>query len=94
MMYLEDAYALFTVPIFRNSVREKQRNPRKIYAIDAGFKMLFDTSLSPDYSKLFENLVYLHLRRNNNQIYYFKEQQEVDFYVKERFRPCRPPIVE
>lgn len=81
MEYLEDAYALFTMPIFRNSVREEQRHPRKIYAVDTGFKTLFDTSISADFSKYYENTVFLHLRRSSNQIYYFKQNQEVDFYT-------------
>ncbi len=81
MEYLEDAYALFTVPIFRNSVREEQRHPRKIYSIDTGFKTLFHTSISAEHSKYYENSVFLHLRRRSSQIYYFKQKQEVDFYV-------------
>lgn len=80
--FLEDAFALFTIPIFRNSVHEEQRHPRKIYAVDTGFKSLFDTSLSADFSKLYENLVFLHLRRKTDQIYYFKQKYEVDFYCR------------
>jgi len=72
LSYLEDAYALFTIPIFRDSVHEEQRHLRKIYAVDTGFKSLFDTSLSEDFSKLYKNLVFLHLRRRTDQIYYFK----------------------
>ena len=79
--YLEEAYAIFSVPIFRNSVKEEQRHPKKIYAIDNGFKSLFDAFLSKDYSKLYENLAFLHLRRQTSQIYYFKGKQEVDLYA-------------
>jgi predicted AAA+ superfamily ATPase len=82
LMYMQEAYTLFTVSIFRNSVKEEQRHPKKLYAIDLGFKQLFDITLSDDYSKLFENLVFLHLRRKTEEIYYFKQMQEVDFYVK------------
>ena len=79
--YLQEAYALFTVPIFRNSVREEQRHPKKIYAVDNGFKRLFDATLSKDYSKLYENLAFLHLRRQSSEVYYFKGKQEVDLYA-------------
>jgi predicted AAA+ superfamily ATPase len=82
LSYLEDAYALFTIPIFRDSVHEEQRHPRKIYTVDTGFKSLFDTSLSEDFSKLYENLVFLHLRRRTDQIYYFRWKYEVDFYCR------------
>lgn len=78
---LNDAYALFSAPIFRNSIKEEQRNPKKIYAVDNGFKMIFDASVSKDYSKLYENTVFLSLRRQTREVYYFKQQQEVDFYA-------------
>jgi predicted AAA+ superfamily ATPase len=79
--YLQEAYAIFTVPIFRNSVKEEQRNPKKVYAVDNGFRTLFDASLSPDFSKLYENLAFLHLRRKSPEVYYFKGKQEVDLYA-------------
>ena len=80
--HLEDAYAMFSVPIYRNSIKEEQRNPKKIYAIDNGFKKIYDYAISDDFSKLYENIVFLHLRRQTKEVYYFKQKQEVDFYVK------------
>jgi hypothetical protein len=79
--YLNDAYALFLVPIFRSSVKEENRNPKKVFIVDNGFNYIFSTSFSDEYSKLYENSVFLHLRRKYGEIYYFKENQEVDFYV-------------
>lgn len=78
--YLGDAFAVFSVPIFRNSVREEQRNPKKIYAVDNGFKAVFDVALSSDYGRLYENAAFLHLRRKSKAVYYFLQHQEVDFY--------------
>lgn len=78
--YLEDSFAVFSVPVFRNSVREEQRNPKKIYAIDNGFKSIFDVSLSPDSGRLYENAAFLHLRRKSSEVYYYLQKQEVDFY--------------
>lgn len=82
LSHLEDAYAVFTLPIYRNSIKEEQRNPKKIYAIDNGFKKIYDYAIDKDMSKLYENLVYLHLRRQTKDLYYFKEKQEVDFYAR------------
>jgi len=82
MSHLEDAYTLFTVPIYRNSIKEEHRNPKKIYAIDNGFKKIYDYAIDKDISKLYENIVFLQLRRQTKDIYYFKEKQEVDFYAK------------
>jgi len=80
MEHLQDAYIAFNSPIFRNSVKEEQRNPKKIWVIDNGFKSLFSANLSEDYSKLYENLAFLHLRRKEQEIYYYKGNQEVDLY--------------
>jgi uncharacterized protein len=85
--YLGDAFAIFSVPIFRNSVREEQRNPKKIYAVDNGFKSVFDVSLSPDYGRLYENAAFLHLRRKSREVYYFLQKQEVAFYCKTDMGP-------
>jgi len=78
--YLEDAYALFTVPIYAKSLREQWRNPRKIYSVDVGFKTAMDYPFSMDRGRIFENIVFLELRRKAEQIYYFKGKHEVDFY--------------
>ena len=78
--YLNDAFAVFSVPVYRKSIREEQRNPKKIYGVDNGFKSIFDVAFSPDYGSLYENVAFLHLRRNSREVYYFLQQQEVDFY--------------
>jgi predicted AAA+ superfamily ATPase len=77
---LEDAFALFTIPIYTKSVREQWRNPRKIYTIDVGFKTAMDYPFSVDIGRVFENIAFLELRRTAQKIYYFKGKHEVDFY--------------
>lgn len=78
--YLEDAFALFTVPIYAKSMREQWRNPRKIYSIDVGFKTAMDYPFSMDTGRIFENIVFLELRRKAEKIHYYKGKHEVDFY--------------
>lgn len=79
--YLNDAYAAFSIPIFRDSVQEEQRNPKKVYIIDNGYKRLYDAFANQDMGKLLENMVFLHLRRQTRDIYYVKQQYEVDFFA-------------
>jgi len=79
--HLEDVYTIFSVPVLRGSIREEQRNPKKIYSVDTGFKYLFEVSASPDMGHIYENLVFLRLRRLTREIFYFKQKQEVDFYT-------------
>lgn len=80
--YLSDAFAVFNAPVFRNSVREEMRNPKKIYAVDNGFKSVYHVSLSPDYGRLYENTAFLHLRRKSREVYYLLQNQEVDLYCR------------
>ena len=80
--YLADAFAVFSIPVFRDSVLEEQRNPKKIYAVDNGFRSIFDVSLSPDHGRLYENAAFLHLRRKSKEVYYFLKNHEVDFYCR------------
>ena len=78
--HIEDAFALFTVPVYAQSMREQWRNPRKIYAGDVGFKTAMDYPFALDRGRVFENIVYLELRRKAERISYLKDRQEVDFY--------------
>ena len=76
--YLEDAFVLFRVERWSRSVRQQAMNPIKIYAIDVAFRQAMSTHT--DVGRLFENVVFLHLRRSGRVPYYFLDRQEVDFY--------------
>lgn len=80
--HLNDAYAAFSIPVYRSSIREEQRNPKKVYIIDNGYKRLYDAFATQDLGKLYENLVFLELRRQTREIYYFKQTYEVDFFAR------------
>lgn len=77
--YLEDAFALFSVPVFAKSIRTQNRNPRKIFVSDTGFKNA--VSFAEDLGKLYETAVFLHLRRTSSEIFYYRNKQEVDFWL-------------
>ena len=81
--WLEDSYLLFSVPRFSWSARRMAINSKKIYTIDTGFAQANSLSFTNDTGRLFENSVFLWLRRTNKEIYYFKEKYECDFVVKE-----------
>lgn len=82
--YIEDAFLAFSVPIFAESVRKIQNNPKKLYAIDNGLVRAHQLSLLPNYGRLFENQIYLDLRRKGDEIYYYltEERHEVDFLTR------------
>lgn len=81
LQYIEDAYLIFTVPIFTDSIRKQQVNPKKIYSIDMGLMNAYVLNLTPNDGRLFENLIYLDLRRKNHNIFYYttNEGYEIDF---------------
>lgn len=75
--YLDDSFLLFSVENYVNKFVEKETK-KKYYFIDNGILMLF---LIDQDTKLLENLVYLSLRRKYDEIYYYKRNIEVDFYI-------------
>lgn len=82
--YLEDSYILFTLPRFSYSPKSRQINPKKIYAIDNGFIRANSIGFSDDYGRLLENYVFLELRKRFRELFYFREEGECDFLVKEK----------
>jgi hypothetical protein len=80
--YIEDAYLGFFVPQYANSLRKQEYNPKKFYAIDTGLQSAVAFKVFDDNSKLFENIVFLELRRIYDDIYYWEEGKEVDFIVR------------
>jgi len=82
--WFEDSYLLFSVPRFSWSLKSISVSPKKVYTIDTGFIAANSSSFSADKGRLFENMVFLHLRRTCKEMYYFKEKGECDFLVKEK----------
>ncbi len=81
--YFEDSYLLFTVTKFDYSLKKQLVNPKKIYSVDNGLSYVNSTSFSEDKGKMLENMVFLNLRKNSKEIFYFKGRNECDFLIKE-----------
>ena len=77
--WLKDAYLVEFLPLFSYSLKIQARNPKKVYAIDTGLIYAISTAFSENAGHVFENLIYLHLRRKSTNLYYFKEKGECDF---------------
>lgn len=85
--YLKDAYIIEFVPLYDYSIKKQLRNPQKIYAIDLGIYHQNKIAFSPNDGHILENLVYLHLRRTGNEIYYFQGKGECDFVTTQKGMP-------
>lgn len=82
--YFEDCYLLFTVPRFEYSLKKQITNPKKVYAIDPGLINAVTLSYSSDKGRILENIVFISLRKDEKEIFYFKAKHECDFVVKDR----------
>lgn len=84
--YSQDGYLFFFVPIFSYNIRDRSQYPRKAYMGDTGF--MHAISGKTDMGRLFENAVFLELRRRTPQqqeIHYWKNRAgfEADFVIRE-----------
>lgn len=82
----EEGYLFFFIPIYSRTIKDRSQYPRKAYPGDTGF--LYAISGKKDSGKLYENAVFLELKRrlaNNVEINYWKNKQgsEVDFIIRE-----------
>ncbi len=84
VQWFEDSYLIFSVPQFSWSAKSSSVNPKKVYAIDTGFAKANSLSFSNDDGRLLENAVFLALRRSTPEIFYFKQQGECDFVVRDK----------
>lgn len=84
LSYLEGGYLFYYLPMYSYSVRKQMINPRKVYATDTGLVYGNIAGSGEMREQLLENLVFLSLRRNYPEMYYFKENYSCDFVVMNR----------
>lgn len=82
--YFKESFLLFEIPQFSFSLKKQNKALKKYYAIDCGLANAVAIRFSEDKGRVLENLVYLHLLRHFDEIYYYKTKNnlEVDFVVK------------
>lgn len=79
--HLADSFLLYPVEIHARSVRKRQVNPRKMYAVDVGLLHAVSFAGVANRGALLENLIYLSLRRCglHPDYYVTANGHEVDF---------------
>ncbi len=79
--YLQEAYLIFGISNYKAKFVEKE-SKKKYYFADTGVLNLF---LVDQDSKILENLVFIELKRRHGQdVYFYKERYEIDFYISEQ----------
>ena len=91
--YFEDVYLIFLLKRFSYKVKEQEKSPRKIYAIDTGLCNSLGFRFSENIGRLAENIVFLALKRKQIldpqvELFYWKDalHREVDFVIKDSLK--------
>lgn len=77
--HLENTYLVQFLPKFSYSVKTQLRNAKKVYVVDLGLFTHNSIVFTEELGRRLENLVYLHLRRTYQELYYYNEKKECDF---------------
>ena len=80
--YLSNTYLFFEVLRFDYSIRKQLSFPRKIYIIDPAFFNIVGVTFKTNFGRIFENLVFLELKRRNKDVFYFQKEKECDFTIR------------
>ena len=87
---IKNSFLFFDNLIFSYKIKDQFQNPRKIYCIDNGIFNFIGLKFSRDYGKMYENAVFLKLKKKSFDnylinIFYWKniQHEEVDFVIKE-----------
>ena len=70
----EKAFVFFFINKFDFSVKKQIQNPRKVYCIDNGFVTHVGFRFSEDKGRILETVVFVDLKRNGGDIFYFSEK--------------------
>jgi len=79
LSYFEEAYLFFQNMKYEYSLATQLGSIKKVYCIDNGLLNAVSFKVSDDFGKLLENLVFIELKRRNEQVYYYKKDYECDF---------------
>ncbi|MBS3165531.1 ATP-binding protein [Candidatus Woesearchaeota archaeon] len=81
--YFNNSYLFFELLKFSNSIKRQLASPRKIYLIDSAFNQVCGLNFTPNQGRNLENAVFIELKRRDQEIYYYSDEKECDFVIKE-----------
>jgi uncharacterized protein len=90
--HLEDAFMLRSVGLHTPSLRQRQRNPLKVYPIDPGLIAPFEQAFRSQRGRRLETAILLELERRGYDIDYVRVEGnlEVDFHAQ---HPLQGPLL-
>ncbi len=78
-----ESYLVFQLHMFSYSLKSSMRAGFKPYAIDTGLRNRIAFAFSEDMGWLVENVVFCHLKRHHEEVYYHSNGSDIDFIIKE-----------
>jgi len=83
--YVQNIYLALTLHRYDKSLVNKELGEKKVYSIDIGLNNATEFKFSDNIGKSLENAVFLQLKRENNEIFYYRDlNSECDFIVNEK----------
>jgi len=82
LFFLQESFLIYELNNFSFSVKKQIKSKKKSYVIDNGLVAQTSFRFSQEKGKLFENLVFSELKKQNYEIYFYNENFECDFLVK------------
>ena len=82
--YLEESYLLFELYKYDFSLKKQYVSDKKIYCIDTGMRNAVSFHFSSDRGRLLENVVFLELKRREQNLFFYKNKNECDFIVEKK----------
>jgi len=76
-----DCFLLFLLDAYEPSTAKQQMKGQKAYAVDTGLVNAITFRYSEDKGRLLENIVHLHLLREERAVCYLKNKYECDFII-------------
>lgn len=81
--YCNDIFLSQSIDRFDYSSIKQAKSEKKTYIIDTGLLASIDFSMSGNKGKLLENMVFLEFLKSGCELFYFKNNHECDFIVKQ-----------
>ncbi|HVO33645.1 MAG TPA: DUF4143 domain-containing protein, partial [Elusimicrobiota bacterium] len=83
MEHFQDAYCLYSVPVYSHSLHQRNLLPKKVYCADPGLITAYTIKPETEEAARLENAIFCALRRATREIYYYRTKtgQEVDFLI-------------
>jgi len=84
--YLKEAFLLFEIRSYHDSVMKQLAGSRKVYCVDNGFLAHVGFRISEDYGRYLENLVCIELLRRGREVFFYQGRRGCDFLIREGLR--------